>query len=232
MSKDLRIRFQDAPWLQDINEHYITVGGSGGIGSWLTLFLSRIGFENIELFDFDTIEPHNIGGQWFKTSDVGKFKVIATKENVLDFSKVEITAMNQKIEGHIPVGDIVFSAFDNMEARKTLFNLWKEQNKGNPNAIFIDGRLAAEQFEIYCVENTPESIAYYEDPKVLFPDGEVDDTPCSMKQTSHFASMIGSLMTTYLTNHLVNLSEGEVVRVVPKEVRYIGQLNMFNSVNE
>ncbi len=37
-------RFKDAPWYakEDVN---VLIGGAGGIGSWLTLFLSRANFK-------------------------------------------------------------------------------------------------------------------------------------------------------------------------------------------
>lgn len=225
----IRTRFQDAPWLQGLDDHYLTIGGCGGIGTWLVLLLSRIGFPNMDVYDFDVVEKHNMGGQWFKRDDKGSFKVEATKDNVFQFSELDITAYNEKVTEATAVGNIVFSAFDNMEARKALFNAWKKQNESNPDAIFIDGRLAAEQWELFCIRNNPEDIAYYESPEVLFTDEEATPTVCSFKQTSHFAAMLGSFMTSYLTNHLTNIVEKDEVREVPRYTKYIGQLNLFES---
>lgn len=224
-----RMRFQDAPWFKDLESHYLTIGGAGGIGSWLTLYLSRIGFSNMEVYDFDNIEEHNMGGQWFSKSQITMPKVDAIKEGVQAYSNIDITAINQKITSETAVGDIVFSAFDNMQARKDLFNAWKKQNEGNPDAIFIDGRLSAEYMEIYCIKNTEEDIKFYEDPNILFEDSAVEDTLCSMKQTSHYAAMIGSIMTSFLTNHLTNIAAGEEARIVPRVTKYMGALNMFKS---
>ena len=66
-------RFKEAPWFLSVPEeekaviHYstINIGGAGGIGSWTALFLSRAGFYTY-VQDFDTIETHNIGGQFFR----------------------------------------------------------------------------------------------------------------------------------------------------------------------
>ena len=85
--------------------------------------------------------------------------------------------------------------------------------KGVPTdtPIFIDGRLRAEQMQIFCV--TPDKIEEYE--KHLFDDSEVEDAPCTLKQTSHSAAMIASHMTAFFTNHLTNNNSGDIDRTVP-----------------
>ena len=60
MNKNLRARFGDAPWMEGMSDRFATIGGAGGIGSWLALLLSRMGIQ-IQSFDFDIIEEHNIG---------------------------------------------------------------------------------------------------------------------------------------------------------------------------
>lgn len=226
MIDTLRSRFSDAPWMKNIEEVESTIGGAGGIGSWLTLFLSRVGI-SCTVYDFDNIEPHNIGGQWYKKQDVNKSKVKALQDNISDFSDIDITTMNEKVTEETLVNPYCFSAFDNMQARKDLFKAWKEQNKDDPNAIFIDGRLAAETWEVYCIRNTPEDIAFYEDPDILFEDSEVPDAPCTMKQTSPYAGMIGSYMSAQFVNHLTNINAGEQERKVARKTSYIGQINKF-----
>ena len=111
-------------------------------------------------------------------------------------------------------GIYFFSAFDNMEARKSFFKIWKRNieypmETGIP--IFIDGRLEAEQLQIFCV--TRERISQYEE--YLFSDSEIEDTTCTMKQTSHVAAMIAAFMTSFFTNHVTNMVEKNYVRDVP-----------------
>ena len=61
-------------------------------------------------------------------------------------------------------------------------------------------RLTMEQLQIFCV--TPDKIEEYE--KHLFDDSEVEDAPCTMKQTSHSAAMIASHMVGLFSNHMTN----------------------------
>ena len=65
--------------------------------------------------------------------------------------------------------------------------------------------------QIFCV--TPKYISKYKEH--LFDDSEVEDAPCTMKQTSHSAAMIASHMTAFFTNHLTNNNSGDIDRTVP-----------------
>ena len=82
-----------------------------------------------------------------------------------------------------------------------------------------------EQLQIYCV--TPDRIDAYE--ATLFDDSEVEDAPCTMKQTSHSAAMIATLMTSFFTNHMVNIYEREHLREVPFHHEFFIPLAMTNN---
>ena len=208
--------FRGLPWFEMANNMYCTIGGAGGIGSWLALFLSRIGV-NPTIYDFDYVEKRNMGGQFYKQEDIGLPKVQALSENIYSFvAHKYLNIYARRLTSGCSQSTMSFSAFDNMEARKTMFQNWKrdvskmrleEQYK----AIFIDGRLEAEFFQIFCV--TANRIEQYE--ATLFDDSELPDTTCTVKQTTHVAAMIGAYMTTLFTNHLTNITEKEKVREVP-----------------
>ena len=217
-------RFKDAPWFPKENET-VLIGGAGGIGSWTVLFLARAGFKPV-VYDFDIIEEHNTGGQLFRMSDVGSSKVAALSKIVKEFGNDSITAFNQRIDNNSPYHHFSFSAFDNMRARRDMFDNWKKSIPGSLiTPIFIDGRLEMEQMQVYCV--TPDRIEDYE--KTLFADVEVEDAPCTMKQTSHAAAMIATLMTSFFTNHMVNIYERERVREIPFYHEFFIPLAMTNN---
>jgi len=217
-------RFKDAPWFPKEDET-VMIGGAGGIGSWLAIFLTRAGFD-INIFDFDRIEEHNLGGQLFRHSDIGKFKVQALQDVIMEFNNKSINTDIRPITIDSPTHHFMFSAFDNMKARKDLFEVWKRSVPNCPvTPIFIDGRLEMEQLQIFCV--TPDLISQYEEN--LFDDGEVQDAPCTMKQTSHSAAMIATLMTAFFTNHMTNIYERSKDRDVPFYYEFFIPLSLTNN---
>lgn len=223
MQSPINSRFKDAPWLPQ-NDESCLIGGAGGIGSWLSFFLARAGFKP-NVYDFDTIEEHNIGGQLFSKNDIGKSKVQSLYDMILNYCDNHINAFNQAIDQNSPTHYFCFSAFDNMQARKDLFEVWKKSIPKCPiTPIFIDGRLMAEQLQIFCV--TPDNILRYEDE--LFDDSEVEDAPCTFKQTSHCAAMIASHMMGFFTNHITNIYERENVRDVPFYYEFYVPVSLTN----
>lgn len=182
--------------------------------SWLSLLLSRQETK-LYLFDFDTIDETNMGGQHFTTKDIGRNKAEVMAEQIKEFSgDIEVTTMGEYDEDSF-TGNIVFSAFDSMKARKTMFRKFKayalsEESKGKP-VVFIDGRLLAEELKIFTV--TRKNIDEYE--KYLWDDSEIEDLPCSFKATSHCSAIIAGIMVSIYNNFLTNVVYKTNVREVP-----------------
>lgn len=217
-------RFRDAPWFEENTP--IIIGGVGGIGSWLSLFLARQSAD-LYIFDNDSYEEVNMAGQFCKTEDIGKLKTKAIKDNIFDFTgNQKVTSFQLYEEGSF-ANEIMFSGFDNMQARKTMFESWinfvgDSAEKREKVTVFIDGRLNAEEAEIYIV--TPDKIDEYR--KTLFDDSEASPLNCSYKSTTHCSAIIAGLMVSaynnVVTNHKLNLD----YRVVPFSIKY--QLPFLN----
>ena len=232
--EETRLRFSGLEWFPTPEKKIdIHIGGAGGIGSWTAFFLARIGY-NIVIYDVDTVETHNLAGQLFSKNDIGARKVSAVNNLVHNFCDTSLTVYSSFIQNHAIFNPYMISAFDNMEARKAMLEKFEnyldnresqisrimEEEGGivpedkyciSDMPLFIDGRMEAEQIQIFCV--TPDRIERYKE--TLFEDSSVEDAPCSFKQTSHTASMMGSLITTLFTNHITNLKLGEKIREVP-----------------
>lgn len=197
-----KARFSDADWL---DPQEIIIGGVGGIGSWVALFLARIGHE-LYLFDDDEIDETNMAGQLYQISQIGLNKAQATKINILAFTgNYNVEVLGRYTKDSL-VAPIVFSCFDNMAARKLMFEKWAEQEN---REVFIDGRMLAETGMIYCVLKGQEDDYRAE----LFDDSEVSEAPCSFKATSHCGAFIGSVMVSNLNNYLTNKKLGAEIRV-------------------
>lgn len=223
MNIDQAGRFKDAPWFSLGVD--VLIGGAGGIGSWVSLLLSRAGFTPV-IYDFDSYEMHNMAGQLCRKKDVGLSKVGALANTILEFSDTVCHTFNEKYDENSMTGKFVFAGFDNMEARRMMFLNWKKLYGDNKEAVFIDGRLLAEQIQIYCVVGGTDRVRKYEE-TALFLDSEVEEAPCTMKQTSHIAAMIASFMTAFFTNHLTNVLKGQS-RNIPYFWEYFSPIGYLN----
>ena len=198
-------RFKGATWFDWLLEKPIIIGGAGGIGSFLSFFISRLGC-HIYLYDMDNFEDHNMSGQLVRNSDISKAKTYVAASIAKEFSNHDLIECFEKYDKESESNPIMVSCFDNMQARKDMFQNWKdgltEDNKNE--AIFIDGRLLAETYQILCVQgNNQNQIDKYEK-EYLFDDSEVETEDCTFKQTTHAAAAIAAHMTGFLTNFAGN----------------------------
>lgn len=206
-------RFKDAPWFSE-EKAPILIGGAGGIGSWLAVFATRAGFE-CHVFDDDTLEAINMAGQLFFHSDIGKPKVDALANVVRATCDEELFVYNQKVDAYTMTNNIVFTAFDNITARRHMFESWVKDFRGAADAVFIDGRLMAEQLTIFIIRaDDEEAIQDYLN-KHLPDDSTIADAPCTFKQVSHNAGMIASKMVAYLTNFMTGVRSDDKSRATP-----------------
>jgi len=188
-------RFKNAAWHEPLKERSITIIGAGGIGSWLCLFIARAGIRDIFLYEYDTVSLLNLGGQMFPTSHESLLKTKAVEDNISKFADRHgvINDMGKFEEGSV-VSNIVITCADDMNIRKQAFDTWK--NNGS-RELFIDGRMAAESGEMFCI--TPENEDKYMD--YWFPPEEANEQPCALKATTHCGSMLAGLITAAITNY-------------------------------
>jgi molybdopterin/thiamine biosynthesis adenylyltransferase len=208
-------RFKDASWLPIAQSLNVTVGGAGGIGSIVAFLLSRIEPKTIYLYDDDYVNEANLSNQLFSYDSLGLLKVEVVKNICNNFSKYNITDINSKFTNLNLGTEVMISCFDNMEARKEMFEVYVNNIEHYLNLgikpLFIDGRLTAEQFYIYTV--TPDKIEEYE--KNLFPSSEAAVLPCGFKGTTHNSFMIGSKIVALFTNYCYNIAVKEDLRDLP-----------------
>ena len=225
------IRFSGASWFEAAKSISVTLAGVGGIGSWTSLLLSRISTSiRLNLYDDDKVEVVNLAGQMFSSNQVGLYKVYAAQEVIRYFSGSYCNASNFRISPTSNIYDkIVICGFDNMEARKLLYNKWKALAKSFSTAeqgefLFIDGRMNAEEFQIFSIVGDDDyNMKRYEE-EFLFSDAEVAPAVCSYKQTTYCASMIASFIVNSLVNFLSNQNLENMPRQVPFYINYDAQL--------
>lgn len=225
------IRFSGASWFEAAKGISVTMAGVGGIGSWTSLLLSRISTSiRINLYDDDKVEVVNLAGQLFSSNQIGLYKVYAAQEVIRYFSGSYCQALSNRITESSNIFDkIVICGFDNMEARKLLYSKWKRlvqsfSTSQRNEFLFIDGRMNAEEFQIFSITGDDEyNMKKYEE-EFLFSDAEVAPAVCSYKQTTYCASMIASFIINSLVNFLSNQNLENMPRQVPFYINYDAQL--------
>ena len=161
----------------------IIIVGAGAIGSFVTLSLAKMGFTNLHVYDFDTVEPENIGAQFFPVPEIGNKKVAALRNMVELFTGITIHAYDAKVTPETTIdGDIVIAAVDNMEVRKMLFEI-------AACYTFIDPRMGAE-YATMSVVDMKDRGQRENYKKTLFTDGEAVQERCTAKTTIYTVLLI------------------------------------------
>lgn len=232
-------RFSGAVWYNKVQEKIITLAGLGGIGSYVAFLLSRMKPNHIIIYDDDTVELANMSGQFYSFLDLNKTKAQAMTNMMHNYSSYySITSVNERFTEDFPSTDIMICGFDNMTARRTFYNVWKHHvmsisEKLRKHCLFIDGRLAAEEFQVLCIQGDDSYNMERYEKDWLFSDDEADATLCSYKQTTFMANMIGSIMTNLFVNFCANDLEGDekpmIDRSLPFLTSYDASLMMFTT---
>lgn len=210
-------RFKGASWFLSMQRATIAVAGLGGIGSWASFLMARCNPYRLDLFDYDYVAVHNMGGQLFNVEEIGLDKVYCMHNKIRKFYGGRMASYDT---GFYTASnyDIVLSCVDSMKSRKDIFEAYMAQL---PSGFLIDGRLAAEQFQVLCVDFKDKySVERYQK-EFLFDDKEAEQTICSYKQTSYMSAMIASYMVNMAMNHISGF-DGQSRRPVPFYTEYDG----------
>ena len=226
-------RFSSALWFNEIQKKIIILAGIGGIGSYVALLLARMKPKALFLYDDDEVETVNMAGQLYSINDVGKKKVDALADICSSFALYNsVFAIPEKFTLESEASDIMICGFDNMEARKLYYYKWLNHIKEldddrKKHCLFLDGRLAAEEFQVFCITGDDTYSQELYKTKYLFDDEQADATVCSYKQTSYMANMIGSMIVNLFVNFVANEVGG--MRDLPFLTSYEGESLMFET---
>jgi sulfur carrier protein ThiS adenylyltransferase len=175
----------------------ITVVGVGAIGRQLALQLASIGASQVQLIDFDHIEPSNVITQGYKWSDADRrrSKVVATCEAMRELSPdMEIECLLDRYRPRCERGQAIFVCVDSISARAAI---WR--SAGHGCQFWCDGRMLGEVVRILTVANR-ETRAHYE--STLFDQSQVQRGSCTSQSTIYASSIAAGLMVHQLTRWL------------------------------
>lgn len=182
-----------------LNNHPVTIIGVGAIGRNVALQLTAMGVQNLHLYDFDTVEEHNVATQGYRNDDVGSMKTVMTQDACKDINPdTYINIYSRRFKTTDEISDhVIFMCVDSIRTRKFIFEAVK------PNAFaVIDTRMAAESFRILTA-NDSASRSYYE--TTLFSQGEAFQQSCTSKSTIYCASIAAGFAISSFTKMIRNV---------------------------
>lgn len=228
-------RFSGTEWYNEIRKAKVIIAGIGGIGSNTAFQLARMSPARVVLYDDDTVEMANLAGQLFNRGDVGSTKVDAMTRIIAGYTTLqEVMAVPRRFTKDDTAGDIMICGFDNMVARRTFFNSWRDHVASKPDAerkkcLLIDGRLSIDTLQVLCLTGDDEYNMQRYNREFLFKDSEADPTICSMKQTTYLACMIGSFIVNMFTNFIANQLDPVIPYDLPFFTEYDAQNVLFKT---
>lgn len=162
----------------------INVIGCGAGGSWLVFFLLKMGFKNIHIYDFDTIEEHNLPNQFFREKDIFSAKTSAMSSIYNDFfdeTEKRLTVHNTAIteDNAHTLSGVVFSCVDSMSVRKMIYESCYKYGQAK---FWCEGRLSIWGAYIYTLSKDGRDwTGEYE--KTFYEDEEAEVSSCGVSQT-------------------------------------------------
>lgn len=175
----------------------VTLIGAGSVGSHVALMLAKAGVRDLTVFDHDGVESHNIPASAYRPKDLGRRKVEALRDLVLEASGVEITAVPEKWAGQPLRSDVVCCA-DTMEARQAVW----QAAKLNPRVGFLgDTRVARELVSVFALRpSDPDDAEYYEY-FLRYSTVETVKPTCGTHGVIYVATIAAAAMVSGLTGH-------------------------------
>lgn len=225
-------RFSGAEWFEKIHHLCITLAGIGGIGSWLSLLLARLNIGFLTLIDNDDVEEVNLAGQLFATEHIGYSKVGSICNTINKYTNFRYySSFTHRFDSSYS-SPIMICGFDNMQSRLEYFNSWIqyiENNSCKEQSLFIDGRVSAEELQVFCITGDDIYNQQRYRNEFIFPDSEAESEVCSYKQTTFMTNMIASIMANLFVNFAANLCKPTIERDLPFFTYYDAKFMIFKT---
>jgi len=190
----------------------ICVIGAGGIGADVIQTAGKMGFQEILVFDDDTVDPINIATQNHRISDVGNTKVAAIADAVKEYSGAFVDGYCRRVDAYMQFPyqqEVVISAVDSVNARKDIWNavLLARLNEVGPK-WYIDCRMAALEYQMYVIDmNNENAMSQYGFELGSIDEADIPDLPCTEKATT----FLGKLAAAHVGAELMHIVNGKCV---------------------
>lgn len=184
--------------------------GVGGIGSFASFAIAKLGVPHITLIDPDHVEPHNLPSQMFDGTQAFDSKVEAAASNIrilnpdLDLDWYQASIEDDGWSEDVRLRGIVISGLDSMRARS---NLWHQALKMNVSCpLYIDGRLDGQTIVIYALKPWDlHDVENYEK-QALFHDDDALTGLCTERAIIDVGFTIAAQITRLVRRHYAGQS--------------------------
>ncbi len=177
----------------------ITIIGAGASGSYTTLALAKMGCTDINIYDDDTVEPHNQPNQLYGAEYLGQPKAVALGVEVYRVTGVLPGQFRQRYTdqplGHDEPKRLVISCVDNMDARRTISERAKAQGSRSRPITVIDPRQGGEYIVIYTGKSHGNLMGIQRYEETLHPAEESMQLPCTARAIIYNSMLTGALVT-------------------------------------
>ena len=199
-----------------LNNYEIHVIGVGAVGSYIALTLAKLGIKKLYIWDFDTVEEHNITNQVYNYNDLGKPKTLALKSHLeASNPNIEVICKGKYIDQNLK--GIIFLTVDKIKLRKTII----EDLMYNPFIkLVIDGRIGLEKGQVITTTwDNPKNIQNH----IALSDFEVSDVDAPISACGTTLSVAPSVLLTaqYAVAQLINFAN-------KKQIKQLVQFDAFD----
>ncbi|BFI73601.1 adenylyltransferase [Nanoarchaeota archaeon] len=150
-----QIKFFGIENFKKIQNSSVTIIGIGGLGSWLSEFLVRIGIKKIIIVDFDIVEEKNLNRQNYLSKDIGRLKIDALEKRLKSIREDIIVEKYKEINKDIFNSDIFFDCVDNLDTKYLINEFSVYLNKP-----YIFGSVVMDQGFVGLIN--PEEYCFYD----------------------------------------------------------------------
>ncbi|RJO64287.1 MAG: hypothetical protein C4523_18750 [Myxococcales bacterium] len=183
----------------------ITIIGAGASGSYTALTLAKMGCTDINIFDDDTVEPHNVSNQVYGEEYLGQPKAVALGVEVNRVTGILPGQFRHRYKDQ-PLGRdepkrLVISCVDNMETRKTIWEQAKAQGSRQNPITLIDPRQGGEFIVIYTAKSHGDILGAQAYEETLHPAKESMRLPCTARAVIYNSMLTGALVAILAKKH-------------------------------
>ena len=192
--------------------------GCGALGSHIAELLVRLGVDNIHLWDFDVVSPHNITNQLYRHNDIGAPKVEALSEMLIDINPTVKLILHDKYEMQNLSG-YVFLMVDSIELRRAIVEHLKDNKyvKG-----LFDARMRLTDAQSYAADWTvPEDKEQLLNTMQFTSEEAKASTPVSACGTTLSVTPTVKVVASFTVSNFINL-------ILGKELKKIILLDAFS----